>query len=90
MDREAVINSVERRLKETGPNFVFEVLRAGVRQDGDWWYVPVAASHRTGKPLPREFIVSTFANVEDAILSDEGASVLFIPFTPDPVTPRPS
>ena len=84
MDREAIIQAVEGKLRETGPSFVFEVLRAGVRQDGDWWYVPVAATHRTGKALPREFVVSTFANVEDAILNDTGASILFIPFTPEP------
>ena len=86
-----MIRSVERRLRETGPNFVFEVLQAGVRQDGDWWYVPVAATHRSGAPLPREFIVSTLANIEDAILESEGANILFVPFTPEPaMAPKPA
>jgi len=88
VNRDEVIEAVERRLTDTGPSYNFELLRAGVRYEEGWWYFPVAATHaRSNQPLPRQFVLTTFANIEEAMHSQEGENVLFIPFIPSPAEP---
>ena len=83
-----MIQSVLGKLAATGPSYRFELLEAGVRHEDGWWFFPVAATHaRSNQPLPRQFVLTTFANIEEAMHSQEGENVLFIPFIPSPAEP---
>lgn len=78
MSKQKVIRTVRQRLDAVGHGIAFEIVEAGVRADGDWWYVPVL-SHKNGKDVRREATVSIFANVEDELHKDEKLTVLLVP-----------
>ena len=83
MDKSGIVNEVRERLAKIGPSYRFDVLEEGVRQEQGWWYFPTGAIQaRTGVFLPREFVITTFANLEGEIHDATGENVLFIPFTP--------
>ena len=78
MDRDQINELVLTALNQKGNHFSFEVIEEGIRQDGDWWYVPVIAKTRNGIEPPHEILVNIYANIEER-LQDEGYNILFIP-----------
>lgn len=78
MSKQKVIRSVKKQLQDVGHGIDFDVVEAGVRADGDWWYVPVL-SHKDGKNVTREVTVSIFANVENQLHKKDRLTVLLIP-----------
>ena len=79
MEREKLIAAVADHLKTVGHGFVFEVVEGGVRQEEEWWYVPVVTQSSAGATPPREFVINVFANVEDQLEQELGVNVLLIP-----------
>ena len=82
MDGKTLSTEVKRRLDAVDPRLDFHVVDAGVRQDEDWWYVPVITEMKGGRSAPREFTIHILANVENAVYEDLGVNVLFIPASP--------
>jgi len=78
MDRDALLNLIDQRLSEVNGGLTFEVIRDGVRQDQEWWYVPVIAT-RNGKDVPREVTINIYANVETELEESNHVTVLFVP-----------
>ena len=78
MTRDELVNLVQERLDRVGHGIQFEIVRDGVRQEDDWWYVPVIAS-RNGKDVPRETTVNIYANIEDELEQEKELNVLFVP-----------
>ena len=78
MTKRNVISSVKKQLEAVGHGIRFEIVEAGVRADGEWWYVPVL-SHKNGKDVRREVTVNIFANVENELHKSEKLTVLLIP-----------
>jgi hypothetical protein len=79
MNREQVIEAVRERLANVGHGISFEIIEAGVRQDGEWWYVPVIANGPKGQTLTHEMLVNTYANVEEDVSEALDTNVLVIP-----------
>lgn len=78
MSKQKVIRTVKKHLDAVGHGIDFEIVKAGVRADGDWWYVPVL-SRKNGKDVQRAATVSIFANIENELHKDEKLTVLLIP-----------
>ena len=76
--KQSVIGLVKKQLDAVGHGIKFEILEAGVRADGEWWYVPVVAS-RHGHDVPREVTINVFANVETELEDEHNLTVLFVP-----------
>ena len=76
--KQSVIQLVKAQLDAVGHSIEFDVLEAGVRADGEWWYVPVL-SRRHGKDVPRDVTVSIFAGVENDLHKKKGLTVLIVP-----------
>ncbi len=74
----SVIRSVQKRLDAVGHGIAFEIVGAGVRADGEWWYVPVLSRLR-GQDVKRDVTVSIFATVENDLHKAEGLTVLLVP-----------
>ena len=83
MTKRQVIKLVNARLAQVGHRIVSDVIEGGVRPEESWWYVPVLAT-RKGKDIPREITVNIYANVEDELEQEHGASVLFAPLVSEP------
>ena len=79
MNREVVIEAAREALAAIDPRFHFEVIEAGVRQDGDWWYVPVLAEGPQGIEPPHEFVVNAYANIEERLQEERHINVMFVP-----------
>ncbi len=82
MDSHAVYTEVERRLEQADERLDFHAVEAGVRQDDEWWYVPVITQMKGGRPVAREFAIGILAKVEAAIFEERALNVLFIPSQP--------
>lgn len=78
MQRDELIDLIDQRFRAVNGGLQFEIVRDGVRQEGDWWYVPVVATRR-GHDVPREVTVNIFANIETELEENSGVTVLFIP-----------
>jgi hypothetical protein len=78
MSKAKVIKAVRKRLDAVGHGIEFDIVEAGVRAEGDWWYVPVLTK-RGGKDVRREVTVNIFANVENEVEKSEKVTVLLIP-----------
>jgi hypothetical protein len=78
MDRDSVISLIDERFHAVNGGMSFEIVKDGVRQEGDWWYVPVVASIR-GKFVPREVTVNIFANIETEMEERHDLTILFVP-----------
>ncbi len=78
VDRESLINLIDDRFHLVNGGLSFEIIKDGVRQDGEWWYVPVIAT-RGGKDVPREVTINIFANIETEIEEQHNVIVLFVP-----------
>jgi hypothetical protein len=78
MDRNDLINLINKRFSTVNGGLKFEIIRDGVRQDRDWWYVPVIAT-RNGKDVPREVTINIYANIETELEENDHVTVLFVP-----------
>jgi len=78
VDKQEVIELIDNRFRVVNGGLKFEIIEDGVREDGDWWYVPVIAT-RAGKDVPREVTVNIFANIEDDLEENHHLTVLFVP-----------
>lgn len=78
MNRDEIIEQTRAALDAVGPQFRFEIVGPGVRQDDTWWYVPVIALTAAGKETPYEPVVNIYANIEER-LQGAGVNVLFVP-----------
>ncbi len=79
-DEISVVASVRRLLKSRHPGGVtLEVVPDGVRQDQDWWYVPVRPS---AQPAKRYEYYETLAEVENELQKSEQVTVLLVPAAP--------
>jgi hypothetical protein len=79
-DETAVIAAVRKLLKSRHPGGVtLEVVPDGVRQDQDWWYVPVRPS---AQPARRYEYYETLAEVENELQKSEQVTVLLVPAAP--------
>jgi hypothetical protein len=76
--KKSVIRLVKKQLDGVGHGIKFELVEAGVRSDGEWWYVPVLSSLR-GQNVKSDVTVSIFANVENELHNTEGLTVLLVP-----------
>jgi hypothetical protein len=76
--KKSVIRLVKKRLDAVGHGIMFEILEAGVRADGEWWYVPVLSSLR-GQNVKSDVTVNIFATIENDLYSAEGLTVLLVP-----------
>jgi hypothetical protein len=76
--KQSVVRLVKKRLDAVGHGIRFEIVEAGVRPDGEWWYVPVVSSLR-GQEVKRDVTVSIFATVENDLHNAEGLTVLLVP-----------
>ncbi len=78
MDKAELIHMIDERFQSVNGGLKFEIIRDGVRQDQDWWYVPVVVTRR-GKDVPREVTINIFANVETELEEANDVNVLFVP-----------
>jgi hypothetical protein len=78
MDREQLLSVAKEAFTHVGHGFDFEIIEAGVRQDGNWWYVPVIARGTRGTEPPFEGLVNIYANLEEK-LQETGVNVMFVP-----------
>ena len=78
MDKDTLISLIDGRLTKVNGGLTFEIIRDGVRQDQEWWYVPVIAT-RNGKDVPREVTINIYANVETELEETDHVTVLFVP-----------
>ena len=77
--RDQVIEAVRNHLARTGHCMTFEVIEAAVRQDSEWWYVPILVSWTDGKQPTHEMLVNLYANVEESASSTLDTNILLIP-----------
>jgi len=76
-DAQAVVEAVRRHIQNRQPGGItLDVLTDGVRQDQDWWYVPVRPS---AKPPRRYEYYETLAAVENELQESEHLTVLLVP-----------
>ena len=85
MDKDHVIELIDERFRAVNGGLEFKILRDGVQEDGEWWYVPVVAMHH-GKDVthgdrefPREKTVGIFAEVEEDMEENHHLTVLLVP-----------
>ena len=78
---EQVINAVRKYIKDKHPGgATLEVLSQGVRQDREWWYVPVRPSIQ---PPKRFEYYEALATVEQEVQKFENLTVLLLPSVPE-------
>lgn len=76
-----VVEAVRRHLQDVHPGgAVLEVVAQGVRQDQEWWYVPVRPSVQ---PSRRYEYYEALAGVEKELQKSEHLTVLLVPTVPD-------
>ena len=78
MEKQELIGLIKERFSKINGGLTFEFIDDGVRQDSDWWYVPVIAS-RNGKDVPRELTINIYANIETELEENNDLTVLFVP-----------
>jgi len=79
-NRKTVVAAVRKLLQNRHPGGVtLEVVPAGVRQDQEWWYVPVRPS---AQPPRRYEYYETLAQVENELQKSEHLTVLLVPSAP--------
>lgn len=80
MNEDEVLNTVETLVNQRQPPaYHLDVLRQGVRHDGNWWYVVV-------QPTPPDIRARDYANimeqVEEQIKMQHNINVLLVPVLP--------
>lgn len=78
MDKDELIALINERFTAVNGGLTFEIIRDGVGQDQEWWYVPAIAT-RNGKDIPREVAINIYANVETDLEEKYDVTVLFVP-----------
>ncbi len=78
---EQVINTVRKYIEDKHPGgATLEVVPQGIRQDREWWYVPV----RPNIQPPKRFeYYEALANVEQEVQKFEHLTVLLVPTLPE-------
>ena len=78
---EQVVNAVRKHIEDKHPGgATLEVLPQGVRQDREWWYVPV----RPDIQPPKRFeYYEALATVEQEVQKFENMTVLLVPTIPE-------
>jgi hypothetical protein len=79
MNRDEIIIVTRQALAQVDRRFRFDVIEAGVRQDGEWWYVPVLAEGPNGVEPTHEFLVNAYANIEEQLQVEQHINVMFVP-----------
>ena len=80
-DPQQVIKLVERYLQLHQPSdYKLSVLREGVRQDGDWWYVIVQPS--SDRPRSYDYY-DALSETEQDIQDKEQENILLVPVMPN-------
>ncbi len=69
---------IDTRLQKVNGGLSFEIIQDGVREESEWWYVPVVAT-RNGKDIPREVTINIYANIETEFEDEHHVTVLFVP-----------
>ncbi|MDQ2798548.1 MAG: hypothetical protein M3Y13_02770 [Armatimonadota bacterium] len=83
LDEQAVIETVRKYVKDRHPGeATLEILTHGIRQDQEWWYVPIRPSIQ---PAHRYEYYETLANIETELEKAEHLTVLLVPTTPEPI-----
>lgn len=79
-----VVEAVRKHLSGKHPGgAVLEVVPEGVRQDREWWYVPVRPSIR---PAKRFEYYEALAEVESELQKTEHLTILLLPTIPEAET----
>ncbi len=81
MTAQQVIQEVKSRLANIDVRLRFDVIESAVREDNEWWYVPVIPEMSDGRLAARDFSVNVLAGVETKLFTDLGINVLFVPAT---------
>jgi hypothetical protein len=79
MNADEIVEAVEERLKQLDARADFHIVSKAVRQEDEWWYVPVVTIMHTGQQAPREFAVALLAQVEAEMFEKHKENILFIP-----------
>lgn len=81
LNKQQIIETVERYIVGRRPGgATLEIIKQGVRQDQDWWYVPIRTSIQ---PAKRYEYYETLADVEKELEKLEHLTVLFVPTVPE-------
>ena len=76
-DEQRVIDAVRRQIQGKTPGgATLEALEDGMRQDHDWWYVPIRPSFQ---PARRYEYYETLAQVETDLQKSDHLTVLLVP-----------
>jgi hypothetical protein len=76
-----IIETVRNYVKDVHPGgAVLEVVTQGIRQEQDWWYVPIRPSVQ---PARRYEYYEALADVEKELQKSEHLTVLLVPTVPD-------
>ena len=78
MEKQELIGLIKERFSKINGGLTLEIIDDGVRQDSDWWYVPVIAS-RNGKDVPRELTINIYENIVTVLEENSDLTVLFVP-----------
>ena len=74
---EDIARVVTRHLQAADlPGFTMSVLGNEIRQEGDWWYVPVQADD---PPRRHTHFMIALADLEEEIDEEEGLNTLLVP-----------
>ena len=80
MNHVEVLQWLQERLRQPQPallrDIAVTVLTQGVREDGDWLYVPVQA---TPEPSPRYPYYEALGDIEDEAKARFGCEILLVP-----------
>ena len=81
MAQEDVLQKVRASLeKHRRPGWTLELLDAGIRQEDDWWYIPVRPGNETRRTVEYYDIL---AQVEGELQDEMHLNVLLVPVAPD-------
>lgn len=77
MEKSEIIELVKRRLRALDlKGITIDVIEQGVRNDENWWYVPV---HAEREPKKAHEYYEVLTEVEDDLKSKEKLDVLLVP-----------
>lgn len=75
--QETIIETVREYIKDSHPGgAILEVVPQGIRQDHEWWYVPIRPSIQ---PARRYEYYEALATVENELRKTEHLTVLLVP-----------
>ncbi len=81
LTRQDVGKKVEQSLiQHQRPGWRVEVVRKGIRQEDDWWYVPVRPDQETLRTIQ---YYDLLAEVEEELQDEQDLSILLVPVSTD-------